>query len=211
MLWVYILLAFPAAEYKSNFAVFPITHSQEPLQPLYSCPFTPPRQNKSKREERQRRGQKKTGQYSFSYIPFDHKQSFTPIVLISLGGPGPPTSPSDISPSPTPSTLRALVPPADNHRPDVSSRNSKTAPVAPSLHRFLIAGALGCLHPQSLATRLCSFRIWGVQAWHSTKRRWRDSLLPLLHRRHSLDSLWRGPVILSCRKGLTAARPESGW
>ena len=61
--------------------------------------------------------------------------------------------------------LGALAPPADHHCPtDVSSRNSKTTPVVLSLYSFLTAGALGCLHPQSLATRFHSLRIWGDQA-----------------------------------------------
>ena len=103
-------------------------------------------------------------------------------------------------PSVSPGVLTAPAPADDQHPARTSAKNFKMASVAPSFHNFLTAGAFGCFHPQSLPTRFHSLRIWGAQALHSTRRWWRDSLLPQLRHRHSLDSLLRGPVILSWRK-----------
>ena len=51
-------------------------------------------------------------------------------------------------------------PPGDTQLPtSVSSKNSSTVSVAPSLQSFLTDGALGCFHPQSLPIRLHSLRI----------------------------------------------------
>ena len=91
----------------------------------------------------------------------------------------------------------------------ILSKNSTTTPTASSLDSHLSAGALGCSHPQSFPTLCHNALICGAHALHSTKRWYRDCLLPQLHHQHLPDSNRCGPVIRSCKKEPIVGWPES--
>ena len=85
------------------------------------------------------------------------------------GGPGPPSSLSDSSPSPIPSRGLLAPQPTASAQPGVCSK-TPAPPQPPSFQSSLTAGALGHFHLQSFPIRCHNLRICGARALHSTNR-----------------------------------------
>ena len=126
--------------------------------PTSPSPLLPPRQTMERIEGWQKKRQKKRKPVQF---PVQVTKSQKARVA-----PSHPPFPPILRPPPRGRPHPRRLPAPNTGVPQKSQHSLCGAP----LPQLPSAGAFGCLHPQSLATRSHNLRIWGAQTLHSTRR-----------------------------------------